>query len=119
MPVNLTVLRNILCNDYDVRPVKSAKTALLLMNSVTPDLILLDLEMPEMSGLEFFDLIRNSPDHPEQKDIPVIFVSSHGTEGIMRRPGGPQDSVAKPIDPAALLKKIDALLKAGKSSGRS
>jgi putative two-component system response regulator len=121
MPVNLAAIRNILRNDYDVRPLKSAKTALLLMANVRPDLILLDIEMPEMSGFEFFDLIRNNPDHPEQMDIPVIFVSSHGIEeGVAARVknGGPQDYVIKPVDPVILLKKISFLLNTEKFSRR-
>jgi putative two-component system response regulator len=120
MPVNLAAIRNILCNNYDVRPLKSAKTALLLMNTIRPDLILLDVEMPEMSGLEFFDLIRNNSDRPEQKDIPVIFVSSHGIESIAARikNGGVQDYVIKPVDPVILLKKINSLLNTEKSSDR-
>jgi CheY-like chemotaxis protein len=119
MPVNLAVIKNILCKDYDVRPVKSAKSALLLMNTLRPDLILLDIEMPEMSGREFLNLIRNNPDHPEQRDIPVIFVSSHEIESIVAHAvaGGILDYMVKPVDPVTLLKKVGFLLNAEKSAG--
>lgn len=120
MPMNLALIRNILCKDYDVRPVKSAKTALLLMNTIRPDLILLDIEMPEMSGLEFFNLIRDNPDRPDQKDIPVIFISSHGTESVVSQAmdGGARGYVVKPLNPAVLLEKIASLLNADKISGQ-
>jgi CheY-like chemotaxis protein len=84
------------------------------MNILRPDLILLDVEMPEMSGLEFFALIKSSPDHPEQKDIPVIFISSHGNEITQAMIGGALDYMVKPVDPVTLLKKINRLLNAGR-----
>jgi putative two-component system response regulator len=113
MPVNLAAIRNILCGEYDVRPVKSPKTALRLLNTIRPDLILLDIEMPEMSGFEFYDQVRNDPGHPELKDIPVIFITSHGTGDIMDRAlsSGARDCVVKPVDPAALLRKISSLFR--------
>ncbi|MDR0731376.1 MAG: response regulator, partial [Treponema sp.] len=76
MPVNLAVIRDILQNDFDMRLSKSARGALALLNSVKVDLILLDVEMPEMSGFEFLDKIKNNAEHPELKDIPVIFITS-------------------------------------------
>jgi CheY-like chemotaxis protein len=114
MPVNLAAVRNILGRDYDVRPIKSAKTALLMLKTVKVDLILLDIEMPEMSGFEFLDRIRNNPEHSEQKDIPVIFITSHAAEdtAVRARAGGAQGYVVKPFEPAALLEKIGSLLAA-------
>ncbi|MDR1024270.1 MAG: response regulator [Treponema sp.] len=114
MPVNLAAVRNILSQHYDVRPIKSAKTALMMLNTVKVDLVLLDIEMPEMSGFEFLDRIRNNPEYSEQKDIPVIFITSHGAEDMAARAksGGAQDYVVKPFEPAVLLKKIGSLLAA-------
>jgi PleD family two-component response regulator len=121
MPVNLTAVRNILCRDYDIRPFKSAKTALLMLNTVKVDLILLDVEMPEMSGFEFLDRIRNNPEHPEQKDIPVIFITSHGEEDFAAQAasGGAQDYAVKPFEPAVLMEKIGSLLAAKNPSAQS
>jgi CheY-like chemotaxis protein len=118
MPVNLAAIKNILCNEYDVRPVKSAKTAFLLLDTIRPDLILLDIEMPEMSGFEFYELMKNSPGRLELKDIPVIFVTSHGTEDVIARAmsSGARDYVVKPVDPAALLKKVGALFNGDSSN---
>jgi CheY-like chemotaxis protein len=120
MPLNLAVVRNILSNDYDVRPVKSAKTALLMLGTIQPDLILLDIEMPEMSGFEFLDQMKNNLEHPEYNDIPVIFVTAHETEEFIAqaKSAGAHGYVVKPIDPPRLLKKIGSLLSGTSSSGQ-
>ncbi|MDR0401243.1 MAG: response regulator [Treponema sp.] len=114
MPVNLAALCKILRGCYDVRPLKSAKAALLMLDTVKVDLILLDIEMPEMSGFEFLERIRNNPGHPEQRDIPVVFITSHREEEVVNRMEscGVQDFVTKPFDPAAMLEKIGSLLAA-------
>jgi putative two-component system response regulator len=114
MPVNLAAIRNILCGEYDVRPVKSPKAALRLLNTIRPDLILLDIEMPEMSGFEFYDQLKNDPRRPELKDIPVIFITSHGTGEVMDRAlsSGARDCVVKPVEPALLRKKVRSLFSA-------
>jgi putative two-component system response regulator len=115
MPVNLAAIRNILRNDFDIRPAKSAKTALDMLNTIKADLILLDIEMPEMSGFEFLNRIRNNSECPEQKDIPVIFVTSHTADDFINRAEayGVKDYVVKPLVPAVLLEKINSVFKAG------
>jgi PleD family two-component response regulator len=112
MAINLAAIRNILCKDYDIRPVKSAKTALALLNTIKPDLMLLDVEMPEMSGFELYDLIKNNPDHPELKEVPVIFITSHGDKDVIARAmsSGAKDYVVKPVEPVSLLQKVSSLL---------
>jgi putative two-component system response regulator len=114
MPVNLTAIKNILHDDFDVRPAKSVKTALAMLNTIKADLILLDIEMPEMSGFEFLDHIRNDAGHPEQKNIPVIFVTSHETPDFIGRARacGVAGYVAKPIIPSVLLEKINSVFEA-------
>ncbi|MDR2786522.1 MAG: response regulator [Treponema sp.] len=114
MPLNLTAIRNILCNDFDIRPVKSPAVALTMLNTVRVDLALVDIEMPEMSGFEFVERLRNNPEHPEQKSIPVIFVTSHETpdilEKVVSRGAG---YIIKPVVPGELLEKINSIFEAG------
>ncbi|MDR1948098.1 MAG: response regulator [Spirochaetaceae bacterium] len=114
MPVNLTAIKNILHDDFDVRPAKSVKTALAMLNTIKADLILLDIEMPEMSGFEFLNHIRNDAGQPEQKNIPVIFVTSHAAEDFIARANtcGVEGYVIKPIIPAVLLEKINSVFEA-------
>ncbi|MDR1971075.1 MAG: response regulator [Treponema sp.] len=114
MPVNLMAVKNMLCHDFDLRPAKSAKTALAMLAAVKADLILLDIEMPEMSGFEFLDQIRHNPAFSAHKNIPVIFVTSHETPDFTGRAkaSGVEGYVVKPIVPAVLLEKINAVLEA-------
>jgi putative two-component system response regulator len=112
MPMNLATLKTILQKEFDLRPSKSAKTAFALLEVVKPDLILLDVEMPEMSGFEFLERLG-------RRDIPVIFVTSHGSEDFIARAklSGVRDYVTKPVVPAVLLEKIRTVLAGGKFPG--
>jgi putative two-component system response regulator len=109
MPMNLAALRTILHDNFDIRLAKSAKLALTILNTVKADLILLDIEMPEMSGFEFLECLQNNP---ELRYIPVIFVTSHENPEFTVRASasGAKDYVVKPIVPEILLNKINAVL---------
>jgi signal transduction histidine kinase/CheY-like chemotaxis protein len=114
MPLNLAAIKTILGDNFDVRPVKSPLTALTMLNTVRVDLVLVDIEMPEMSGFEFVERLRNNPDHPEQKDIPVIFVTSHETPDIIGRMASyGAGCVVKPVIPRILLEKVNGVFEAG------
>ena len=65
-----TVLKN---NGYDVRLAKSGKEALGLLQNDVPQLILLDVMMPEMSGLEVLEHLRGSP---QTARVPVIMLTA-------------------------------------------
>ncbi|MDR1898688.1 MAG: response regulator [Treponema sp.] len=110
MPMNLATIRTILRNDFDIRLAKSPGMAFTMLGTVKPDLILLDIEMPEMSGFEFLNQLRNNPEHPEYKNIPVIFVTSHETPDFIDRAVsiGAEGYVVKPITPTILLKKVNS-----------
>jgi putative two-component system response regulator len=72
---NLKLLNLILKKDYTCYLVKDGKTGIEMAIKHQPDIILLDVIMPEMSGHEVLSALKASP---ETKDIPVIFVT--GTE---------------------------------------
>jgi signal transduction histidine kinase/CheY-like chemotaxis protein len=108
MPLQLTAIRTILRDDYDVRLAKSPLEALAVLNTIRADLVLADIEMPEMSGFEFVERLRTNP---EQKDVPVIFVTSHETPDIVgRMASAGTDYVVKPVIPRILLEKVRAAL---------
>jgi CheY-like chemotaxis protein len=116
MPLNLTAIRTILSDYFDVRLAKSPLAALAMLNTVRVDLALVDVEMPEMSGFEFVDRLRNNPGHPEQKDIPVIFVTSHETPDILGQIASRGAAcVTKPVVPQDLLEKIRPALADGEA----
>jgi CheY-like chemotaxis protein len=85
-----------------------------MLNTVKADLLLVDIEMPEMSGFEFVDQLRNNAEHPEQKDIPVIFVTSHEAPDVIEQAvSRGAGYVVKPVVPQVLLDKVRAALEAG------
>jgi CheY-like chemotaxis protein len=117
MPLNLAAIRTILQNDFDIRLAKSAQTAFGILNIVKVDLILVDIEMPEMSGFEFVDRLRNDSEHPEQKNIPVIFVTSHETPDIIARVvSGGNGYAVKPVGPQTLLEKVNSAIEAAEKN---
>lgn len=73
-PDNLRLIVDMLKEmDYMIRPVKSGRTALRAAQSDPPDLILMDILMPDMGGYETCERMKANP---LTKDIPVIFVSA-------------------------------------------
>lgn len=104
-PMVLRVLTALLTPVYDLRISKSAADALALMDQTPPDLILLDIEMPHISGFEFLHTIKKNP---KFMNIPVVIVSGHfETEFVIHaEKSGATGIVAKPIKQEELMKKI-------------
>lgn len=80
---------------------------------VKPDLITLDIAMPEQSGIKTY---RSYKRNPQLQHIPVIVITGVGekTEGYFKKLGDcplPEGIIDKPIDPANLLHKVERLLK--------
>ncbi|MCL2363088.1 MAG: response regulator [Defluviitaleaceae bacterium] len=75
--INLDILETILNDEYDVFTAISGKSALELIEAARPDMILLDLSMPEMDG---FELLRTIRKNPANEHIPVIFVTAEKDE---------------------------------------
>jgi putative two-component system response regulator len=103
---NLDQGRNILKTFYEVFPAESAKKLFEILENIIPDLILLDIEMPEMDG---YETIKKLKDDDQFKDIPVIFLTSKGDddsemEGLDL---GAVDYVKKPFTAKLLLKRIE------------
>jgi len=72
-PANLQVVRSILKDDFKIRVATSGAKALeLVKEKPQPDLILLDVTMPEMDGYEVCGILKATPD---ARDIPVIFLT--------------------------------------------
>ncbi len=104
-PVNLDILVQTLEQDYFLIIAKNGKRALELARSHRPDLILLDILMPEMDG---FEVCRRLKENPETEPIPVIFLS------VMEAPGqkhhgfevGGVDYVTKPFHADEVLARV-------------
>jgi diguanylate cyclase (GGDEF)-like protein len=97
VPANIKMLREVLKDDYDIRFAKSGKAALdLLKTSDLPDLILLDIMMPEMDG---YDACQQLKADPATQSIPVIFITSRDDEAdeVKGFDMGAVDYITKPF----------------------
>ena len=111
---NLCMTEEVLVEYYDVMLVLSGIEALeILRSGVTPDLILLDIDMPEMNGYETFEHIC---DIESLSGVPVIFLTGlTGSEAELTGLSlGAQDYISKPFVRENLLARINLRLKAGK-----
>jgi len=75
--VNLTAIKSALTGLYKVTAVNSGALALRFLEKHRPDLILLDVDMPEMTGPELLKILQ---DDPGLSDIPVIFLTANTDE---------------------------------------
>jgi putative two-component system response regulator len=110
-PENLTALGELLQPTYRVRATVSGQHALQIAASdPKPDLILLDVMMPEMDG---YEVIQRLQGNEATRDIPVIFVTARVNDedeqhGLSL---GAADYITKPLRPAILLARIRNHLK--------
>ena len=108
--IHLAIANEMLKDEYEISTAKSGKNALdLLVKGYVPDVILLDVMMPEMSGWETLSRIKAIS---FLHNYPIAFVTSlHGTcEEENARKMGAADFISKPLDRDILVKKIEALI---------
>ena len=104
-PLFLRQVKGMLSEKYDVEMATSGDKAIMMLDRVSPDLILLDYEMPGMNGRDTLNAIRKLPVF---KSIPVIFLTAvadkaHIRDVLSLRPDG---YILKPVAKADLLKRI-------------
>jgi putative two-component system response regulator len=110
---NLTSLKQIgaqLAESYEVSLAKSGALALQICKQEKPDLILLDIEMPEMDG---FETIKRLKLNRYLGSIPVIFLTgNHDTETEVRGlQSGARDFITKPVEKSILIHRIELHLR--------
>jgi len=96
--------------DAGIRVAKSAREALDALAAEVPALIILDIQLPDMHGVEFLRVIRESA---RLKKVPVIFISARYTEPADRSEAmlaGAGAFFSKPVDVEELWKEIKYLL---------
>ena len=102
---NLTSISEVLSPYYAVRTIPSGTKAIKYLEKIVPDIILLDIEMPDMDGFEVFHYIRGKE---RLKDVPVIFLTArndYDTESKALEMGV-VDFISKPFNPAVLLNRV-------------
>jgi DNA-binding response OmpR family regulator len=92
---------------YRVVTAKDGRDALVVTRHEKPDLIILDLTMPEMDGLEFTRRLR------QEKDIPIIMLTARveETDRIIGLELGADDYVTKPFSPREIVARVRAVLR--------
>jgi class 3 adenylate cyclase/CheY-like chemotaxis protein len=110
-PRNVKLLADLLAvKGYDVVTALSGREALVRVEADQPDLVLLDVVMPEMSGYEVCHKIR---ENPATAMLPVIMVTAldPGEERVKGIEAGADDFLTKPINQAELLARVKSLLR--------
>jgi sigma-B regulation protein RsbU (phosphoserine phosphatase) len=104
-PENLDVVKGILASDYTVRAAINGQMALKIVEKAPPDLILLDIMMPGMSGYEVCEKLKANP---ATRDIPVIFLTAmeQTTDEAKGFELGAADYITKPVNPPILEARV-------------
>lgn len=105
-PANVSLLNNILKDKYRTKIATNGEKALrLACSDAAPDLILLDIMMPEMDGYEVCEQLKANP---QTADIPVVFLTAKVSEEDETRglAMGAVDYITKPISPPIVLERV-------------
>ncbi len=106
IPANIRILGQLLRSEYDIRIATGGKNALAIVASENPpDLVLLDIMMPDMDG---YEVCRRLKEDSRLKDIPVIFITAKGevedeTRGLEI---GAVDYIIKPFSPPIVAARV-------------
>ncbi|MFZ5836174.1 MAG: phosphate regulon transcriptional regulator PhoB [Pseudomonadota bacterium] len=110
-PAQLEILRyNMEAADFRTVTATDGMSAMALIEEETPDLVMLDWMLPELSGIE---ICRRMRARPETKSLPVIMLTARGEESDRVRglETGADDYLVKPFSQAELIARIRALLR--------
>ena len=107
--MQLELFEKMLGTKYEVRIVTSATNAIHYLNLHKADVILLDIDMPNITGFEFLADIKTIPSY---FDVPIIIIS--GLSGVdffnQARNSGAFDVLSKPVKPDVLVQTIEKAL---------
>jgi CheY-like chemotaxis protein len=94
---------------HEVFAASNGEEAVELAPKVNPDLILMDVRMPRMTGYEACKILKADP---TLKDIPVVFLSAKGQENEIQQglASGAEDYLLKPFAPDQLTSRVKAIL---------
>ncbi|EKO3487649.1 two-component system response regulator [Vibrio fluvialis] len=107
IPENLTLMYQLLKEDYKVKGANSGLRGISIAETASPDLILLDIMMPEMDGFEVCERLKSNP---ATAHIPVIFLTAKSEKfdecrGLQL---GAVDYITKPINPDIVKARVNA-----------
>ncbi len=108
--VSLKLVRSLLTEqNMRVNAVRSGRELLKFMENHVPDLILLDVQMPEMDGFETYELLRKGEAERGQRETPVVFLTGEESSETERKglEIGASDFIHKPFDLDILMQRIE------------
>ena len=111
-PIRKLLREQLETEGYIVKEAKDGMDAIKQVRKKSPDLIILDVMMPQITGFDVAAILKNNP---ETREIPIIILSIVGEEERGYRLGADK-YLAKPIDTEALLKEIEVLISQGTST---
>jgi two-component system cell cycle response regulator DivK len=112
-PTNLKLARVVLANaGYQITAAANAEEALDRLTSLHPDLILMDIQLPDMDGLELTQRLKADP---ATRDIVIVAMTAYAMKGDAARAAGAgcDGYIVKPIDTRALPHQVAAHLDFG------
>ncbi len=115
--INELLEYNLRKEGFSVRPFLSSVKALDSIRREKPDLVLLDIMLPDIDGLELCKMVKSNP---ETEDIPIIMITAKGTEidKIVGLELGADDYITKPFSIREVIARIRAILRRVKKESR-
>jgi two-component system, cell cycle response regulator DivK len=103
-------------NGFKVVPARSGPAGIELAGRIQPDLIILDIQLPQMDGYAVARVLRQNA---ALKDVPIVAVTSYAMVGDRERilEAGCNDYIEKPINPDTFRSQIETYVKARPASG--
>ena len=103
----------LMAHGHDAQPVTDSRDALAAARSFAPDLIITDIQLPHLSGIELMQLVRGEE---ALADVPIMAVTAYAAQGDgdRIRAAGAQSYVSKPISVARFVEAVEQLLAAGR-----
>jgi len=100
-----TLCQRLQLRGFDATDMHSGGEGLAILSTIEPEIVILDLKMPDMSGLDVLEEIKN-----HNQSIEVIILTGHGSaeSGIEAMEKGAFDYLMKPVDLKELLEKINS-----------
>jgi len=97
-PLNIRILHELLRDQFDIFMAANGSQAITKAQAILPDLILLDVVMPDINGYEVCKTLKSDP---TTEDIPIIFITAHFDEAeeVLGFEAGAADFIRKPINP--------------------